>query len=71
MSALLFLNDERKAALEPPALSEASDQITGDHCLLSIAISMKRIADALNEPNEFGEVGSAALAGSIARGLRQ
>jgi len=38
--------------------------------LLSISVSLKRIADALNEPNEYGEVGSAALAGAIARGLR-
>jgi hypothetical protein len=38
--------------------------------LVSIAISLKRIADALNSPNEYGEVGSAAMAGAIARGLR-
>jgi hypothetical protein len=36
----------------------------------SIAISLKRIADALNEPNDHGEVGSAALAGAIYRGLK-
>lgn len=38
--------------------------------LASIAISLKRIADALNEPNDYGEVGSAALAGAILRGLK-
>lgn len=37
---------------------------------LSFAISLKRIADALNEPNAYGEVGSAAIAGAIVRGLR-
>jgi len=39
--------------------------------LVSIAVSLKRIADALNEPNAYGEVGSAALAGAILRGLRE
>lgn len=38
--------------------------------LVSIAISLKRIADALNTCNEYGEVGSEALANSIMRGLR-
>lgn len=38
--------------------------------LASIAISLKRIADALDSPNEYGEVGSAAMAGAILRGLR-
>lgn len=37
---------------------------------ISIAISLKRIADALNDPNEYGEVGSTALSGAILRGLR-
>lgn len=36
----------------------------------SVAISLKRIADALNSPNEYGEVGSAAVAGAIVRGMR-
>lgn len=44
--------------------------IDRDAALASIAISLKRIADALNEPNAYGEVGSAALAGAILRGLR-
>lgn len=38
--------------------------------LVSIAVSLKRIADAINSPNAYGEVGSAALAGAISRGLR-
>lgn len=37
--------------------------------LFSIAISLKRIANALNEPNSFGEVGTRALSGAIVRGL--
>lgn len=36
----------------------------------SAAISLKRLADALREPNEYGEVGTAAVAGAIVRGLR-
>ena len=40
------------------------------HAIISIAFSLKRIADALQEPNEYGEVGGAAVAGAIARGLR-
>ena len=40
-----------------------------DASLTSIAISLKRIADALNTPNEYGEVGSAALARGIKDGL--
>lgn len=41
-----------------------------DAALASIAISLRRIADALNSPNAYGEVGSAAVAGAIVRGLR-
>ncbi len=37
------------------------------HALVSIAYSLKRIADAIQEPNEYGEVGGAAIAGAIAR----
>ncbi len=43
---------------------------TVETTLLSIAVSLKRIADALQEPNEYGEVGGAALAGAISRSLR-
>lgn len=38
--------------------------------LTSIAISLKRIADALSEKNEYGEGPAAAIGGSIKRGLR-
>lgn len=38
--------------------------------LASIAISLKRIADAMQEPNEYGEVGGAAIAGAVSRSLR-
>jgi hypothetical protein len=41
-----------------------------DAALASIAISLRRIADALNEPNAYGEVGSQALANSIVRGMK-
>lgn len=41
-----------------------------DAALTSIAISLRRIADALDSPNAYGEVGSAAVAGAILRGLR-
>jgi len=34
------------------------------------ANALERIAAAFNEANEYGEVGSAAVAGAIARGLR-
>jgi hypothetical protein len=45
-------------------------QIDTGTALASISISLKRIADALNSPNAYGEVGSAAIAGAIMRGLR-
>lgn len=41
-----------------------------DAALTSIAVSLRRIADAMQSPNEYGEVGSAALAGAISRSLR-
>ena len=41
-----------------------------DSTLTSIAISLKRIADALNTPNDYGEVGAANLARAIKDGLR-
>lgn len=51
--------------LEPDITS-----IDHDAALASIAISLKRIADVLGEPNAWGEVGTAAIAGAIVRGLR-
>jgi hypothetical protein len=41
-----------------------------DAALASIAISLKRIADALQEPNAYGETGTEAIANSITRGIR-
>ena len=67
LEALAREHEELHAALEPAALPMASHAIGAT---LSIAISLKRIADALNSCNEYGEVGSEALANSIARGLR-
>lgn len=37
--------------------------------LVSIAISLKRIADALNETNEYGEGAAKAIGGNIARAM--
>lgn len=42
-----------------------------DRIQLSIAISLKRIADAMERANEYGEYGSEAISGSIRRGLMQ
>lgn len=39
--------------------------------LRSIAISLKRIADALDEPNEYGEGPAAAIGAGIARALNR
>lgn len=53
--------------------SSLSNKIFDEACKYavqhSMAISLKRIADALNEPNSFGEIGTRALAGAITRGL--
>ena len=58
-------------SLEQAVRLLSQDVSPSDCSLFSIAVSMKRIADALNEPNEYGEVGGAAIAGSIKRGLQQ
>ena len=63
-------NDEKAAVaklLEPMPDVETSQLM--DRVQLSTAISLKRIADAFNEPNRYGEVGSEAIANSIARGI--
>lgn len=57
--------------LEPGSELSADNGDVQTHALVSIAFSLKRIADALNSPNEYGEVGSAAVAGAIVRGLRE
>lgn len=38
--------------------------------LMSIAVSLKRIADAMSETNEYGEGPAAAIGGNIARSLQ-
>lgn len=54
--------------VEPEALSAPSPQ---EMALYSIAISLKRIADALGGPiNNYGETFGEAIQGQIARGLR-
>lgn len=58
--------------LEPSVKQAAADRWPDALAIeVSIAVSLRRIADALNEPNEYGEIGSAAVAGAIVRGLRQ
>ena len=59
-----------KQLLEPSSEFYADNGDVQTRALVSIAFSLKRIADALQEPNEYGEIGSAAMAGAIARGLR-
>lgn len=39
--------------------------------IFSIAISLKRIADAMDERNEYGEGPAAAIGAGIARSLKQ
>jgi len=53
---------------------EAQDiyNVSSEHGIqASIAISLKRIADAMERTNEYGEFGSEAISGSIRRGLMQ
>lgn len=61
------MEPEAKAKFEG---SFESVQYDSGLALVSIAISLKRIADAMQSPNEYGEVGGAAIAGAIARSLR-
>ena len=58
------------AAANQFAASEIDYGTTMAAAAISAAVSLKRIADALNSPNEYGEVGSVAIAGAIVRGLR-
>lgn len=62
-------------ALEPDAVAAAGEKGSAEEkmaaaSVISIAISLKRIADAFETTNEYGEHGSAAISGSILRGLR-
>lgn len=41
--------------------------ISGEEALRSIAISLKRIADALELSNDWGEVGVQDIAGALSR----
>jgi hypothetical protein len=63
-------NLEPEARLVGAQSAGGPDDTLTQACIVSLAISLKRIADALNEPNAYGEVGSAALSGAILRGLR-
>ncbi len=60
--------------LEPEAPGDARHTTDTEEfdaaSLRSIAISLKRIADALNETNEYGEGPAAAVGAGLARALR-
>ena len=56
--------------LEPGSELHADNGDFQTHALVSIAFSLKRIADAMQSPNDYGEVGGAAIAGAISRSLR-
>ena len=58
--------------IEPVAVEHAATRPTGafsDTLTLSIAISLKRIADAMTETNEFGENTAEAVGGHIRRAM--
>jgi hypothetical protein len=52
------------------ALLEPEANVCSGGVNVSIAISLKRIADALTSTNEYGECGSEAIYAAIRRGLR-
>lgn len=55
--------------MEPEsALPNASAK---ERALLSIAVSMKRIADAITAVDRYGQTGSAAISSAIRDGLRE
>lgn len=56
--------------LEPGSEFYADNGDCKTHAIVSIAMSLKRIADAMQAPNEYGEIGGAAISGAILRGLR-
>lgn len=58
---------EREARIRLVAAIRALVAAIGNH---SIAISLKRIVDALSAPDAYGLTGGAALANAILRGLR-
>lgn len=55
--------------LEPAAM-EAGLDTDSERYMASVAVSLKRIADAMTSPNMYGESGSEAIANSIWRGLQ-
>ena len=61
---------ERPGTMEPGSECYADNGDIKTHAIASIAMSLKRIADAMQESNEYGEVGGAAISGAILRGLR-
>ena len=65
---MMFSRDFISKRLEPDLSTEFE---TKDACLESIAVSLKRIADALCEPDVYGLTGSAAISQAIKDGMRE
>jgi hypothetical protein len=64
--------DDAEKSLEAAAYRISDSRNPADQlALTSIAISLKRIADAMTSPvNEYGETMAEAIAGNIQRALR-
>lgn len=61
--------EDLEGRLEPEANQPGHNAV--ECMLVSIAISLKRIADAMDEKNEYGEGPAAAIGGAITRSLQQ
>lgn len=68
------LSEILKPALEPGAVEFAAaypHNPLGEALAISTAISLKRIADAMTETNEYGETGSQAVGGHVKRAAQE
>ena len=62
--------EEHEARLEPGAVNV--DQNIAEDALISMAMSLKRIADAFSRPvNQYGETMAEAIPAGIARALQE
>lgn len=52
-----------------PSSGNLPDSTREEAALISIAISLKRIADGFTDTNEYGESGAAAIGGNIRRAI--
>lgn len=68
---MLDLNDKLELDHEQVTQEIYHDQALTNAAFLSIAISLKRIADALCSPDKYGMTGSAAISQAIVDGLRE